>query len=507
MNFSQKCLELIKKWEGLYLDAYLDPVKIPTIGYGTIRYPNGEAVRLGDRITKQQAEGYLQYECEGIIGRLSSLISVTVTQNQFDAIVSFCFNLGVGAFEDSTLRRELNNGNFAGAANEFDRWVFATENGVKIQFPGLVNRRNDEQALFLSPSLGGSPLNTGSSPQDAVTWLEAYRDGSTTVIVAFNNATVVEILTLANNHKADLISVLQQYKNANNFLLAPVGKAIPPGVRISIDGQVRSINPVATPAVLNRSLLIQGMDDSTSTGNDIRELQQRLQDLGYYKAVIDGIFGKGTDAAVKQFQTDYFSSSEADGKVGQITWDKLWGGTVSTHSTPQTIQSTATKPYLRLTKTNRKDSEGCQILNLQYVKDNQVEDSLEVISGAPGRQVFKTGSGSQSGSFEPLPEGKWFINDIKWAGGKDKYNGTVFAEAEGPVKVPLDYQAPGTTSRSEILFHIDWNRGNGPRTAGTAGCIGLYNIADFKTLVSWLRDTDPRGLYVDWGLGTCPTPT
>ncbi len=103
-----------------------------------------------------------------------------------------------------------------------------------------------------------------------------------------------------------------------------------------------------------------------------------------------------------------------------------------------------------------------------------------------------------------MPEGKWYINNIRWANGKDNYNGAIFASGEGSVKMPLDYKEPGTTARSQILIHIDWNRDKG--FPGTLGCIGIYNIADMKILVSWLRDTDPRNLYVDYGLGICPKP-
>jgi lysozyme len=69
----------------------------------------------------------------------------------------------------------------------------------------------------------------------------------------------------------------------------------------------------------------------------------------------------------------------------------------------------------------------------------------------------------------------------------------------------MDYRGPDTTERSAIEIHIDWNRRNA-RGAGTAGCIGIHNVADFKTLVGWLRETDPRDVFVDWGLGTCPQP-
>ena len=149
MKASKNCLDLIKKWEGLYLNAYLDPVGIPTVGWGCIVYPNGKPVKLGDKITVQQAEEYLLFECETISGSLDPLITIDVNQNQFDALVSFTYNFGVGAFERSTLRKKLNKGDILGASQEFERWVFVTESGVKKKLLGLVKRRKDEQELFL----------------------------------------------------------------------------------------------------------------------------------------------------------------------------------------------------------------------------------------------------------------------------------------------------------------------------------------------------------------------
>ena len=89
MQISQNCLDLIKKWEKLFLNAYLDPVGITTIGYGTIRYPNEQVVRLGDRISERNAEEYLSEECRKIALEISQIIKVPVNQNQFDALVSF----------------------------------------------------------------------------------------------------------------------------------------------------------------------------------------------------------------------------------------------------------------------------------------------------------------------------------------------------------------------------------------------------------------------------------
>ncbi|MCJ8282044.1 MAG: hypothetical protein MJK14_19930, partial [Rivularia sp. ALOHA_DT_140] len=185
-----------------------------------------------------------------------------------------------------------------------------------------------------------------------------------------------------------------------------------------------------------------------------------------------------------------------------LTWGKLWGE--AQKKSPVNNNSTiARRNYLKLTKTNRKDIHGCYVLEMAYYKDGMREDSLEVCSGLPKFQVFRTGAESKSGSFEPLPEGKWYINDIRWNGGKDNYNAPSMVTGIGPVTVRLDYKGPGSTQRSAIKIHIDENRKTYP---GTAGCIGVYNIADYKKFVSWLQETDPRDLYVDWELGTCPNP-
>lgn len=90
MQISQKGLDLIKKFEGLRLWAYLDPAGIPTIGYGTIRYPNGQKVKLGDEITEQQAEAYLLNERSKFAKKVDELVDIfPLNQNQFNALVSF----------------------------------------------------------------------------------------------------------------------------------------------------------------------------------------------------------------------------------------------------------------------------------------------------------------------------------------------------------------------------------------------------------------------------------
>ena len=298
-------------------------------------------------------------------------------------------------------------------------------------------------------------------------------------------------------------------------MLAPPGKPVPSGERILIEKeQTATITKVAAQDIppLQNPLLVIGMgaedDTPPSIKQDIENLQKRLKALGFYQGEIDGNFGNGTDKAVKAFQTKEFGTNQADGKVGPITWKKLWGEdaperTVLSDSSPPI----SGKNYLKLTKTPARDKFGCVILNLEYFKDGKLKDSLKVCSGGPTHQVFKTGPNSVPKSFEPLPEGKWQIKDIKWAGGKDKYDGKTFpveGNGVGPVSTPLIYQGPNSTRRSAIEIHIDWNRGKG--FAGTAGCIGISNIEEYKRFVTWLRETDPRELFVDWGLGTCPKP-
>lgn len=163
---------------------------------------------------------------------------------------------------------------------------------------------------------------------------------------------------------------------------------------------------------------------------------------------------------------------------------------------------TPIKPYLKLTRTGKTNAVGLELLKLECVKGGQSSGSLLVVSGAPGAQQFRIGSRSRSGSLEPLPEGRWGIEDVAWAAGKDNYSGN-WGPGLGPVSTPLRYLGPGTTERSAIEIHIDSNARTSP---GTAGCIGIANESDYRKFVTWLRDANPRDLFVDYGLGTCPKP-
>ncbi len=504
MNISENSLDMIEKWEGLRLDAYLDPVGIPTIGYGTIRYPNGQKVKLGDLLSEAQADAYLQLEVDGMVKELKKILTgIDLSQNQFDAVVSLSYNIGVGAFEGSSVLKNLISNDFKAAAAAFELWNKGTVDGIKKILPGLFSRRQEERDLFEKKTAQGTPIIIEESPQDKVTTLELYRDGDHTVIVALAKDKIIEILELKNVLTEDFVGIVRQYKNA--ALQVDGGGAIPAGERIEVLGEGAAIPQAEgkTPT-LERALLKVGMrdDEPEITGSDIKELQQRLLELGYYARQIDGIFGKATDTAVKDFQAGCFGIGEADGKVGKKTWSKLWNNVppAATLDNAPHAGSKSTDNYLLLTKTLSKDPSGCFKLKLDYFKAGKLTDSLLAVSGIPKCQFFRKGKDSQRRSFEPLPEGKWLLHDIEFADGKDNYYGKTFHDKGlGPVKIRLDYVPVSGTKRGDIEIHIDWNKTTAP---GTAGCIGIGTIYDYKKLVGWLRETNPRDLYVDWGLGS-----
>ncbi|AVF43592.1 lysozyme [Acinetobacter nosocomialis] len=145
MKISATGINLIKSFEGLRLKAYDDGVGVWTIGFGTIKYPNGIRVKGGDSCTSQQAEYYLLNDLTSFENAVNRLVKAKLTQNQFDALVSFTYNLGEANLGKSTLLKKLNAGDYQGAADQFLVWNKA---GGKVM-KGLVRRREAERALFL----------------------------------------------------------------------------------------------------------------------------------------------------------------------------------------------------------------------------------------------------------------------------------------------------------------------------------------------------------------------
>ena len=142
MKISQRGIDLIKKWEGFKDKAYLCSANVWTIGYGTTRWLNGNPVKQGDTITRSLAGQLLLTDIERFSNQVLRLVQIPLTQPQFDALVSFTYNLGGGALERSTLLKKLNKRDYKGAAKQFDVWVKArNRSGKLITVEGLKNRR------------------------------------------------------------------------------------------------------------------------------------------------------------------------------------------------------------------------------------------------------------------------------------------------------------------------------------------------------------------------------
>ena len=149
MKTSPKGIELIKHYEGLKLTAYLCPASVDTIGYGTTRYPDGRQVKPGDTITKEQAEEYLVNDLKYIEVKVSRHFK-TINQDQFDAVVSWVYNLGFGNLLASTLRRKIMaDPNDPSIHGEWVKWVYAG----KIKLDGLRRRRESEYVLYSTGNL------------------------------------------------------------------------------------------------------------------------------------------------------------------------------------------------------------------------------------------------------------------------------------------------------------------------------------------------------------------
>lgn len=141
MQTSNTGIELIKRFEGCRLNAYQDSVGVWSIGYG-----HTKNVKKGMLITQDQADKFLKEDLKVYENYVKTYVSYNINQNQFDALVSFTYNVGGGNLQKSTLLVYLNQGKITFAANEFDKWTYA--GGKKLT--GLVNRRKAEKELFLS---------------------------------------------------------------------------------------------------------------------------------------------------------------------------------------------------------------------------------------------------------------------------------------------------------------------------------------------------------------------
>ena len=156
MNIGKQGLDLIKRFEGLELDAYMPtPIDVPTIGYG-----HTKTAKMGMKITERGAEELLKQDLAWVEKAVNKHATVPLTQPQYDALCSFVYNLGATNFRRSTLLKRLNEGKYVEAADELLRW---NKQGKKV-LRGLTRRREAERALFMSKPSATKP----ATPQGAL---------------------------------------------------------------------------------------------------------------------------------------------------------------------------------------------------------------------------------------------------------------------------------------------------------------------------------------------------
>ena len=158
MNVSDRAIKMIKHHEGVRQKPYRCPAKLWTIGVGHVLYPEQGKMKIEQRdgfplkpednrtFTMEEVDGILKSDLQRFERGVATYCPVELTQGQFDALVSFAFNVGLGTLQRSTLRQKVRRGEMEGASEEFLKYCMA---GGKI-LRGLQNRRKDERALFLS---------------------------------------------------------------------------------------------------------------------------------------------------------------------------------------------------------------------------------------------------------------------------------------------------------------------------------------------------------------------
>lgn len=285
MKTSQKGINLIAKYEGCRLEAYKDPVGVWTIGYG-----HTANVRSGQVITKAQAEDLLRDDLSKFEAYVSKYVKIALSQSQFDALVSFTYNVGAGNLKSSTLLKKLNSGDYAGAANEFPRWNKA---GGKV-LNGLVKRRAEEQQLFLS----GTATN-----KSGVRTFSLSKDGNVAVSKNFK----VREFRCKDGSDSILIDVgfvTDKLQNIRDHF----------GVPITINSAYRTSSYNKKVGGASKSYHLQGRAfDIVVKGINLDEVCRYAKSIG-----IKGIIRYNTFVHVDSRETAYYARNN-NGKVTKVS--------------------------------------------------------------------------------------------------------------------------------------------------------------------------------------------
>jgi len=181
MDTSQKGLDLIKEFEGFRTDAYLCPANVLTIGYGHTSAAGPPTVKKGMKVTRAKAEQILRDDLQTFENGVERAVKRKLTQGQFDALVSFAYNCGIGALQKSTLLKRVNAGDFDRVPAEFMKWTRA---GGR-ELPGLVRRRRAEARLWRElderPAQPEEARTAPEPPKPTKTMVQS-REGNTAAI-------------------------------------------------------------------------------------------------------------------------------------------------------------------------------------------------------------------------------------------------------------------------------------------------------------------------------------
>lgn len=218
MRTSTAGVALIKEFEGVRLEAYLCPAGIPTIGVGHTSAAGPPDVNLGDSISEDQAEEILRRDLRAVERQVMDLVDVDLEQGQFDALVSFTFNLGQGALKSSTLLKRVNAGRFDEVPRELMKWTKARDkSGQLVDLPGLVRRRRAEAALWrgiddTAPPVIDETRATPEPPQPPKTMARS-KEGNGAIVAGVGSAagaaTVIENVSTGVDATRGLMRVIE----------------------------------------------------------------------------------------------------------------------------------------------------------------------------------------------------------------------------------------------------------------------------------------------------------
>jgi lysozyme len=451
MKPTNECFELIKKWEGLHkvlpdgrIKAYLDPVDIWTIGYGSIEHLDlNRPILEGDIITRKTAERWLEIEVGEKAEDVERLCKVPLKQCMFDALVSFTYNIGIGAFGESTMLRELNKGNYEAAAREFDRWVNGEDNGTRRPLPGLVDRRDEEEALFRREGFSDIEREIPFSPP---------------------------------------INFTQPPKREFPYKPAPVPL---PFARTLEKGDIGDDCYILNCALAGLQFLRLGSqpNEFTDTTDSAVRLLQKREALSR----IDGKVGPETMRAIEN------ALKRARGQALPP-----FTGRVYCRLTRTRRQAYEGLEWCKLDFVNPQGNVVVDSLNVvsgqpgaqNFLRWDDPESQPENMAPIP--QDTYT-----------ISDIDWADGKDNY-----QASHPIRGDGLGPVwvsivKSPERYEscdADGIGCRDAFGFHCDWNWIQSGTSPGSAGCACPTTMEDLRTLVKLFRKYDPRLLVVDWGL-------